>query len=113
MRTGFKRSRKKFFLIPLGAIALLALISYVVMQLWNNLLPDILHVSTIDFWQALGIFILCKLLFGFGKGNGGPPWAKHRMAERCQNMSEEDRERFKQKMKDKFCGWKKSEPDNI
>ena len=56
----------RFIFIPIGVAAILALVSFVVMQLWNNLLPEILHVSTITFWQAMGIFILCKILFGFG-----------------------------------------------
>jgi hypothetical protein len=112
MKTGFSRNQKKFILIPFGAAALLALISYIVMLLWNNLLPEILHVNTITFWQALGIFILCKILFGFGKGGGGGGWSRRNMAERCRSMSPEERQQFKQTMKDKLCNWKKPEPDN-
>ena len=67
--------RGRFVFIPIGIAAFLSLISYVVMQLWNNLLPGILHVTAITFWQAMGIFILCKILFGFGKGGRGRnPW---------------------------------------
>lgn len=103
----YYKNRKKLFLFPLGAAALLALISYVVMQLWNHLLPDIIHVATITYWQAMGIFILCKILFGFGKGGGGgAPWMRRKqmMNERFQNMSSEEREQFKQQWKDR-CGW--------
>ena len=101
----YLKNRKKLFLFPLGAVALLALISYVVMQLWNHLLPDIIHVATITYWQAMGIFVLCKILFGFGKG-GGAPWMRRKqmMNERFQNLSSEEREQFKQQWKDK-CGW--------
>jgi hypothetical protein len=41
------------------------------MSLWNCLLPEILGVKSITFWQAMGILILSKILFGgfhFGKG---------------------------------------------
>jgi hypothetical protein len=100
MKSGFSRNPKKFILIPFGAAALLAL------------LPDILHVTTITFWQALGIFILCKILFGFGKGGGRGGWNRRNLAERCRNMSVEERQHFKQTMKDKLCNWKKSEPDS-
>jgi len=109
----YTRNRKKFFFIPFGIAALLAIVSYVVMLLWNNLLPEIINVKPISFWQAMGIFILCKILFGFGKGNGGGPWARHRMAEKCRDMSPEERLQFKEKMKNKFCNWNKQEPDNI
>jgi len=112
MRPSFNKNRKKFILIPFGIAALLALVSYVVMQLWNNLLPDVLHVSTITFWQAMGIFILCKILFGFGKGGGGGPWGRHKMIERFKEMTPEERQGFKEEMKHKMCGWKKHDPDN-
>ncbi|MEZ2338275.1 hypothetical protein AB6735_21680 [Mucilaginibacter sp. RCC_168] len=102
--------RGRFIFIPLAVAAFLSLISFVVMQLWNNLLPDILHLGTITFWQAMGIFILCKLLFGFGKGGGRPGWGgggfmRARMAERFKNMSPEQQEKFKAKMRDRMCNW--------
>ena len=98
MRKVFYKGR--FIFIPLGVAAFLALISFVVMQLWNNLLPGILHTSTITFWQAMGLFILCKILFGFGKGGrtGGAPWMRRRMQDRIKNMSPEERELFKAQM---------------
>lgn len=112
MKTTFNRNRKKFFLIPFGIAALLGIISYVVMLLWNNLLPEILHVNPITFWQAMGIFILCKILFGFGKGHGGGPWGRRKMVERFKNMTPEERREFKEEMKEKMCGWNKSHPEN-
>jgi hypothetical protein len=104
-----KRYRFNFrlFLIPLG-IAAFALAGLAVMLLWNNLLPDILFVNTITFWQALGIFLLCKILFGFGRGGrgcgGGPGWMRHRMEEKFKHMTPEQKEAFKQKMRDRACG---------
>ena len=101
-------NRKKFLLIPLAVIAFVALIGFVVMTLWNNLLPDILHVGTITYWQALGIFVLCKILFGFGKGGrgfrgGGAPWMRGKWEDRFKNMSPEEREHFKNKIRNR-CG---------
>ncbi|GAA3972524.1 hypothetical protein [Mucilaginibacter dorajii] len=110
MKRAFYKGR--FIFIPFAVAAFLSLISFVVMQLWNNLLPAILHVSAITFWQAMGIFILCKILFGFGKGGGKPgwaqqgaPWMRKRMEERFRNMSPEEKEHFKAKMKDRMCDW--------
>lgn len=111
----------RFVFIPLGGAAFLSLISFVVMQLWNSILPGVLHVTTINFWQAMGIFILCKILFGFGKGGrmgrGGPNWMRGRMQDRFKNMSEQDREAFKEKMSRRMrdCGprgWGKSWEDS-
>ena len=112
MRTSLHRNRKKFILIPFGIAALLALVSYVVMQLWNNLLPEILHVNPISYWQAMGIFILSKILFGFGKGGGRGGWGKHKIMERYKGMTPEERQDFKAEMKHKMCGWKKTNGEN-
>lgn len=91
----------RFIFIPIMAAAFLSLVGLVVMLLWNNLLPEIIHVEAINFWQATGIFILCKLLFGFGRMGGfgrDKMQFKNRMAERVQSMTPEERERFKDKI---------------
>ncbi len=113
MKNFFYKGR--FIFIPLGVAAFLSLAGLAVMLLWNNLLPDILFVNTITFWQAVGIFLLCKILFGFGRGGrgGGPGWMKHRMQEKFKNMTPEQREAFKQKMRDRACGpWGRHRCDN-
>jgi len=104
MKTSFYKRR--FLFIPFGVAAILSLVSLAVMELWNNLLPAILHVGAITFWQAMGIFILCKILFGFGKGGrhfGGPPWMRGRMLERFKNMTPDEKDEFKQKWEQR-CG---------
>jgi hypothetical protein len=91
----------RFILIPVMAAAFLSLVSFIVMLLWNNLLPQIIHVEAINFWQAAGIFILCKLLFGFGRMGGfgrDNMHFKQRMAEKIKTMTPEERERFKEKL---------------
>ncbi|MCK4797214.1 MAG: hypothetical protein KAT05_07515 [Spirochaetes bacterium] len=46
---------------------------YFVMLLWNWLMPLIFGIKTITYWQAFGIVILAKILFGsFGPGHGKP-----------------------------------------
>src|SRR5580700_10967515 len=97
MRQIFYRGR--FIFIPLAVAAFLSLAGFVVMSLWNALIPVIFHLGVITFWQAIGIFILSKILFGFGSGGhkGGGQWGRHRMAERFKNMTPEEREKFKEK----------------
>lgn len=109
---GRRHFRKKLIFAPFVIAGILALVSYVVMLLWNGLLPDILHVGTITFWQAMGIFVLCKILFGFGKGGrfgGGAPWMRRDMREKFKHMSPEERERFRQKFGDRMCRWRDDE----
>jgi hypothetical protein len=104
----------KFFKILLFAIVFLAAFSAIVMLLWNNILAGILHVGVINFWQALGIFVLAKILFG---GFRGGPWGRHQqwkhgMRQRWANMSPEEREKFKQEWRNR-CGGRFKEDDRF
>ena len=75
-----------------------------VMLLWNALLPALFHFPLITFWQALGLLLLSKLLFGGfrgGFGRGGH-W-KNRMRQKWQNMTPEEREKFRNEWKSR-CG---------
>jgi len=88
------------------AIAGLFVFSAIVMLLWNNLLPTLFHLPTIDMWQALGLFILSKLFFGGFRGGWGKghPW-KQRMQNRWMNMTPEERTKFQQEWGSR-CGWR-------
>lgn len=94
-------------MIILLGIAFGFLVSYVVMFLWNYTIATIFDVQQITMWQALGIFILCKILFGFGKGGrgGGPPWMKKSMREKFGELNEEEKEKMKSYMRRKWCSW--------
>ena len=103
-RFGF---RKKMIFIPFLILGGLALFSYIVMQLWNNILPEVLHVGSVTYWQAAGILILSKILFGFGgRGGrgGGAPWMRHKM-ERFKSMSPEEQQRFRDEMRSRCGKW--------
>ena|SRR5579872_6906418 len=82
-----------------GTLAVAA-VSFLVMGLWNVLMPSIFAVRAITFWQALGLLVLSKLLFGGFRPNpgGGPRW-RRRMMERWEQMTPEEREKFKQGMR--------------
>ena len=85
--------------LKIGLIAVVAatVLGFLVMALWNWLGPAVLGVHTITFWQALGILILSKLLFGGFRGRPGygGHW-RRRMNERWQHMTPEEREKFRQ-----------------
>lgn len=92
-----------FGFILLG-IAGLFIFSAVVMLLWNNLLTVLFHFPVVSLWQALGILVLAKLLFG--GFHGGPGRGHHwnrKMRGRWMNMTPEEREKFKQEWKSR-CG---------
>ena len=57
----------------LGAIAAVGfglLFGWIVVWLWNWLMPLIFGLPTITFWQGVGLFILAKLLFGGFSSHG-------------------------------------------
>lgn len=54
-------------MIIFGAIfisGLAILFGYIIMWLWNWLMPMIFGLPTLTFWQAAGVFILSKILLG-------------------------------------------------
>jgi hypothetical protein len=97
--------RKWFYKIPgiiLIVIAAVALFGFIVQQLWNSLIPAIIGWRAITFWQAVGILLLSKILFGGGfRGRGNMRW-RGRMAERWEKMSPEEREKFSRGMRGCF-----------
>ena len=93
---------KRFWIRKVAGFICLAIVgvmvfSGIVMLLWNALLPELFHFPVISFWQALGLLILTKLLFGGFRGGGprGGHW-KDKMKQRWMNMTPEEREKFKQ-----------------
>lgn len=92
-----------FFLLAAGAFISLA--GFIVMKLWNALLPDILGVKEVTMWQSIGILVLSRILFGgwgkFGRHHSGPKSAMWRR--KWHAMSDEEKEAFKTKWKEK-CG---------
>ena len=86
-----------FILIP---IALFFAVGGIVMLLWNWLLPVLFGFKAITYLQALGLFLLSRILFGsFGFGNKKPPFANSKFREKMMNMTEEERQQFKEEWK--------------
>jgi hypothetical protein len=61
--------------IALGVGIFLGL-GFLVMLLWNWLVPAISSLKRVTYLQALGILILARLLFG-GFGPGAHGWGRH------------------------------------
>lgn len=109
MNSKFKH-RGRFIFYPLIAAAFIVGAGYAVMFLWNAILPSVIPaVGTVTFLQAIGLFALCRILFGGFRGRGG--WAGHNYKnspawkEKMMNMSEEEREKLKNEWRER-CGRK-------
>ena len=98
--------------MPFIVAAFMVLGGFVVMELWNWLMPAIFDLGIIDFWQALGLLILSKIFFGgfgmnrgcggcCGSGHRGGHYWKHKFKKKWANMSEEDKEKWRTKFGDK------------
>jgi hypothetical protein len=100
------RHGKHFWLrvifIPIVVVAGIFVLGSALMLLWNALMPSLFGIPTIGFWQAIGIFILAKILFGGFHGrhchcrSHGHAW---KFREKWRNLTPEERE----KMKSEWC----------
>ena len=70
-------------MIILGTLAF-ALAVYVLMRLWNWLMPDLFDLGTLNYWQALGLLVLAKLIFGFGGGGSHKSQSKSKAKKRSK-----------------------------
>lgn len=109
---------KKFVLFPLFAFAALLLGGLVVMLLWNAILPKVTTAGALSYWQAVGLLLLSRILFGnWGGKPGGRPSRKHLARKRAwrekwMNMSEEERAQFKEKWRQR-CGDRKADDETL
>lgn len=107
--------KKVVGMVLCAALALVA-IGYIVMFLWNHILVAVLGVKVITYCQALGLFVLGKLLFG-GIGSGrkscGCSWKGRgeAMKEKWVNMTQEEREKFKQDWRYRCNMWKQTKEE--
>jgi len=92
--------------IPLIVLAVVALLAWAVYGLWNGVLIDVLGVKAVTYWQALGILVLAKILFGFPRrGPFGSPWRRRMMMKRWMSLTPEQREQMRQEMRERFGDW--------
>jgi hypothetical protein len=96
--------KKWIFLAPLALLAIplfIAISGEIVLRLWNWLLPPLFGWRQITFWQAVGILALCRILFGrFGRHGYYRSNFRRRLAERWKHKTPEERERFRQAMRE-------------
>jgi len=101
MKRNWMRRGLKFALIALLAAAAFSLVT---MSLWNWLMPALFGLRAIGFWQALGLLVLSRILLGGFRGRPGQGmhW-RGRMRERWEQMTPQEREKFRQGMRER-CG---------
>jgi hypothetical protein len=113
-KSGNMRRKGKFFFLPLMVLALLGF-GLVVMLLWNAILPSVTGVEKLSYWQAVGILLLSRILFGGiwpgKKAHHKSPKARM-WRNKWMNMSEEERAQFKEEWKHR-CEPKDSDTKDV
>ena len=84
-------------------------IGFIVMELWNALIPELFKGPTLTFWQAVGLLVLSHILLrGWGRWRYANGWRhdrwKKRFEEKLAAMTPEEQEKFKEDWK-RRCGW--------
>lgn len=84
MNNYYRSKRRRPFIFRIIGMGILGLIgagvlafvfAYFVLLLWNWLMPEIFGITSISFWQAVGIVVLARLIFG---------GIKHHEGHRCE-----------------------------
>jgi hypothetical protein len=74
-------------------LAAIAVLGLAVMVLWNHVVPGLFPGSrALDYPHALGLLVLCRILFGGFRGRGG--WRGRRHWDKWAAMTPEEREQI-------------------
>src|SRR5258708_34313693 len=83
----------------LFATMFVTVFGFAVMSLWNWLMPALFGWHLINFWQAVGVLVLSKILFvGFRGHPGRHLYCRRRMRERWGQMTPKERWKFRKGM---------------
>jgi hypothetical protein len=86
----------KAILVAICIAAVIGVAGWVVMSLWNWLIPALFGGPVLHFWQALGLLVLTRILVGrVGRGPGHWGW-RGRMRRDWQRMTPEEREKLRE-----------------
>lgn len=98
-------------LILIAPLAILGMVLFIIIGgglvqwLWNWLLPALFGWPQVTFWQALGFLALCRILFGGWHSSGRSDWRRRmreRLTERYETMTAEEREHFRQRVRERW-----------
>lgn len=68
------------------------------MALWNAVIPDLfIGARQIDYAHALGLLVLCRILFGGFRGGGHFGWHGRRHWAKWEAMTPEERDQLRQR----------------
>jgi hypothetical protein len=94
---------KRVLKFVVWAAVAVAVFGFVVMGLWNWLMPALFGWKLIGFGQAVALVILSRILFGGFRGHAyrSMSW-RRRMWERWEQMTPEEREKFREGLRSRY-----------
>lgn len=103
------RGRLPLFLV--FGIAKAFVLGGLVMILWNFILPEVTGLRTLSYWQGVGLWLFCRILFGgLGhvniSGRHASHWKGSAWKDKWMQMTPEEREKFQQEWRNR---WKRKE----
>ena len=110
--------RKKagyFFMIAGFVIVVAAIVTTIFMFLWNWLIPTLFSGPVLTYWQALGLLVLAKIIFGIASHS--KKWKGHyhhshgHWKSKCAEMTPEQKQKMKNMFMQRWCGHEHSESE--
>ena len=113
--------KKKMIFLPFLFVGFVVLFIWGFMHLWNWIMPLVFGLTILSFWQAAGLLLISKILFGgfiMGRGRGccNPNnchkggW-KHKFKQKWGGLSDEEKRRWESKF-GRTCGNESSPTEN-
>jgi hypothetical protein len=97
------RRTVKGAMLGLAAIAAIAVFAFIVMLLWNWLVPELFHGPRLGYWQTAGLLVLSRILFG-GLGGRHAHWRRRHWREHWEALTPEERARLRERFFEHRCG---------
>lgn len=107
------KRRRASRILKVVAIAIVAMgvFGLLVMSLWNWLMPELFGLRPITFWQAWGLLILSRILFGSFSGHRPDRHWRARLIDRWEQMSPEERAKFRERLRHRWGPFEEAPPE--
>ncbi|HEY2294548.1 MAG TPA: hypothetical protein VGM86_27935 [Thermoanaerobaculia bacterium] len=96
-----RRTLRVLKIVGIGILAL-GVFGLVVKTLWNWLMPELFGVHPITFAQALGVWILSRILLAGFHGNKNDRRWRGRLIDRWEWMTPEEREKLRARLRHRW-----------
>lgn len=105
-----RRTLRVLKLAGIGIVAV-GVFGLLVMSLWNWLMPALFGLRSITFWEALGVWVLSRILLGGFGGSSHDRHSRARLIDRWEQMSPEERAKFREGLRRRWGPFEEATPE--